>query len=266
MKQWWSFFLFIVLSSCMSIPQQNQVIFDPKPLAVTHAFALPPQTREVFIPVAVGIQLNALYYQQPGASRGLLLYFPGNAHNLQSWLDTHAPAVLHWGFDVLVADYRGFGKSEGQPSGQPQLYADAEQVYHYALRLGYQPKQVVLYGYSMGGASATYLATAHAARALVLESAYSSINEIPLFKDKAPAYALNNSEQARHIDVPTLMLHGTADQDITPDHAQRVYANLRTPRKQLVLIEGGGHGNLRQRPEYLGLLDAFLQTTASGAY
>lgn len=262
MKKLWSLFLFNVLSSCMSFHHQNQVIFDPKPLAATHAFVLPPQTREEFIPVAPGIRLNALYYQQQGGSRGLLLYFPGNANNLQSWLDTHAPAVLRWGFDVLVADYRGFGKSDGHPSGQQQMYADAEQVYQYALRLGYRPEQVVLYGYSMGGASAAYQATAHSVRALVLESAYSSINEIPLFKDKAPDYPLNNSEKARHIDVPTLLIHGTADQDITPDHAQRVYANLRTPRKKLVLIEGGGHGNLRQRSDYQKLMDDFLETTA----
>ncbi len=90
----WTLPLFYCLFSCMSLHQQNQVIFEPKPLAATHAFALPPQTKELFIEVAPGIRLNALYYHQGAGSRGLLFYFPGNANNLQSWLDTHAPAVL----------------------------------------------------------------------------------------------------------------------------------------------------------------------------
>ena len=110
--------------------------------------------------------------------------------------------VTGWGYEVLVTDYRGFGKSEGRLRGQDQLYADVEKIYDHALGLGHSPEKIILYGYSLGTGLATHLAGVRQAQALVLESPYTSISEIPWIGKKAPAYELNSKAKARRAHIP----------------------------------------------------------------
>lgn len=202
------------------------------------------------------MSLNGFLFEKPG-NQYLLLYFQGNAKNLQNFLDNHR-MVLDWGYNVLVTDYRGFGKSTGSLKGQNQMYADAEKVYDYAVQQGYKPDNILLYGYSMGTAMAAYLASAKKAKLLILESPFSSIPEIDWVGNKAPRFELNSKEKAKRIVIPTLLIHGSNDQVITADHSQRIFDQLKTERKKRVLIEGGGHGDLRKSPEYKKLVTDFV--------
>ncbi|MCX2585660.1 alpha/beta hydrolase family protein [Pedobacter sp. MR22-3] len=92
--------------------------------------------------VEESLRLNGFLYERPGNAY-LMVYFQGNAKKLQNFLDNHA-MVLDWGCNVLVTDYRSFGKSEGELCGQDQLYTDAEQVYDYGRSLGYRAEQIIL--------------------------------------------------------------------------------------------------------------------------
>jgi len=237
---------------------QNKVIFEPVTLSKDYRFQLPTQTKEVFVEVSRNVKLNGFLFDEP-KSRELVIYFQGNSKNLQNFLDNHK-MVLDWGFDVLVTDYRSFGKSEGKLEGQEQLYSDAEKIYDYALGLGYKPEQIILYGYSMGTAMVSHLATVKKAKALILESPYSSIPEISWVGDKTPAYELNNAVKARKIKTPTLLIHGDKDDVITPDHSQRIYDALAAKNKKRTVLEGGGHGDLRKRPEYKQLIIDFVSS------
>lgn len=243
-------------ASCTSIEKQTASIFEPVPLSTDYAFRLPPNTKEIFIPVEENISLNGFLFEEK-ENKYLVIYFQGNSKNLQNFLDNHR-MVLGWGYNVLVTDYRGFGKSGGKLTGETKMYADAREVYAYALQLGYPPGNIILYGYSMGTAMAAYLASTHPAKALVLESAYSSIPEINWVGNKAPRYRLNTAEKARRITIPTLLIHGDRDEVITPDHSQRIFDNLKTNSKQRIVIEGGGHGDLRKRPGYREMINAFI--------
>lgn len=100
----------------MTIKEQNSIIFEPIFLAKDYRFNLPVNTREIFIEVDKVVYLNGFLYEKTD-NKKLILYFQGNAKNLQNWLDNHV-MVLDWGYNVLVTDYRGFGKSDGQPNGQ----------------------------------------------------------------------------------------------------------------------------------------------------
>ncbi len=240
----------------MTLEIENEVIFEPVTLAQDYQFELPTGVREINIPVDQFVMLNGLVYEHR-RGKPILLYFQGNAKNLQNWLDNHH-MVLDWGYNALVTDYRGFGKSGGKLSGETQLYADAEKVYDYAVTLGYGPENIILYGYSMGTAMACYLAKVKKARALILESPFSSIAEIAWVGDKAPSYKLNSKRHAKSIEIPTLIIHGDKDDVITPDHARRIFDNLKTSEKEMTIIPGGGHGDLRKRPEYKNLITGFL--------
>ncbi|ASK29362.1 hypothetical protein CEY12_04280 [Chryseobacterium sp. T16E-39] len=232
----------------MDITKQTELIFEPIPLSQDYQFELPENVEEVFIHVTPEVILHGLHYKTT-KSPLLLVYFQGNAKNMQNFFDHHA-MILDWGYNVLVTDYRGFGKSTGSIDGEQNMYHDAEKVYEHALQLGYQPEDIILYGYSMGTSMAAYLATAKRARAVILESPYSSIAEISIFGDQAPAYQLNTAKRAAEIKIPVLLIHGELDDIITPDHAERIWANLQTQEKELIIISNGGHGDLKGREEY----------------
>jgi len=246
----------IKMSETTNIKAQTAVIFEPIKLAPDYEFKLPEYTKEIFIPVDKDVNLNGFLYEKPG-NKLLMVYFQGNAKNLQNFLDNHH-MVFDWGYNILVTDYRTFGKSEGQLNGQDQLYADAEKVYEYALEHGYKPEQIILYGYSMGAAMVSHLATIKAAKAVILESGYSSINEMDFSAGLCPAYELNNAKKAKQISMPTLIIHGEQDEIIPVHHAERIWRNLRSDSKKKVILAGGGHGNLRARPEYQQIINGFI--------
>ncbi len=240
----------------MTIKKQNAVIFEPIPIGKDYQFNLPDNSKEIFIKINNAVKLNALLYETSGNNK-LIIYFQGNAKNLRNWLDTHSMA-MDWGYNVLVYDYRGFGKSDGQPNGQKQMYDDAEKVYDYAISRGFKPGNIILYGYSMGTGLAAHIATVKQAKDLILESPYSSLAEMSWVGDKAPSYQFDTKQKAKNIDIPTLLIHGDKDNVISIDHSQRIFNNLKTLKKKIVIIQGGGHGDLRKRPEYKKLITDFL--------
>jgi pimeloyl-ACP methyl ester carboxylesterase len=250
------FIIAIFLQSCLTLNKQNKAISEPDKLSSNYQFKLPNNTQEINIEVESNVSLNGFLYEKK-ENKLLMIYFQGNAKNLQNFLVNHS-MVLDWGYNVLVTDYRGFGKSNGVLSGQTKMYADAEKLYEYVLQLGYKPENIILYGYSMGTSLAGYLASTKKAKAVILESAFSSIAEIKHIGNKAPSYELNTAEKAKSIDIPTLLIHGEKDDDITPDHSLRIFNNLKTTNKKRIVLENGGHGNLRKRPEYQKLINDFI--------
>lgn len=240
----------------MDIKKQTELIFEPILLPQDYKFELPENVEEIFINVASEVNLNGLYHKTT-KSPLLLLYFQGNAKNMQNFLDNHS-MILDWGYNVLVTDYRGFGKSTGMIDGEQNMYNDAEQIYDYALQLGYRPEDIILYGYSMGTSMAAYLATKKDAKALILESPYSSIGEIDIFGNQAPAYQLNTAARADEITIPTLLIHGEQDDVLPPDHSERIFANLQTQEKEMTVISKGGHGDLKSRSEYKESFNRFI--------
>ncbi|MBK1896742.1 alpha/beta hydrolase [Chryseobacterium paridis] len=240
----------------MDITKQTELIFEPIPLSQDYQFELPENVEEVSIQVTPEVILHGLYYKTT-KSPLLLVYFQGNAKNMQNFFDNHG-MILDWGYNVLVTDYRGFGKSTGSIDGEQNMYSDAEHVYDFALQLGYQPENIILYGYSMGTSMAAYLATKKRAKAVILESPYSSIAEISIFGNQAPDYQLNTAKRAHEISIPTLLIHGELDDIITPDHSERILANLVTPQKEMIVISKGGHGDLKGREEYQTSFKRFI--------
>jgi len=236
--------------------RQTAVIFEPVKLALDYRFSLPENVREVFVPVDAGVELSGLLYERSDQDY-LMVYFQGNAKNLQNFLDNHA-MVLNWGYNVLVTDYRSFGKSGGSLNGQEQLYADANAVFEYALGLGYTPDKIILYGYSMGVAMVAYLAAIREARAVIMESGYSSVDEMSFAAGLCPGYKLDNIEKAKRIFIPALVIHGELDEVITPDHAERIFESLASGVKQKYILRGGGHGDLRKRTDYQEIINDFI--------
>src|SRR5262245_14834701 len=122
-----------------------------------HLYGDPGDIRLAFtdltIPTEDGERLHGWWIPAPGTARGHVLFFHGNGGNVSHRLE-HARALTAAGLDLLLVDYRGYGRSTGRPS-EAGLYRDASAALA-ALRTGghVDPRRVVYMGESLGAAVA----------------------------------------------------------------------------------------------------------------
>lgn len=238
--------------------QQEKLLFHPEPLAANFKFNL-AYTSEVYIDVP-GAKLHALYlHQPPEKSKGIVLFLHGNAGNLETWF-THADFWLSTGFDVLMPDYRGFGKSTGHIENEAQLNDDVMRMWQY-VAANYKGKKVVFYGRSLGTGLAAKLATETQADLVVLVSPYESMVQMgreyyPWVPPFVLRYPLKTNELLPQIHTPILLLHGTQDKLISIEHSKRLLQL--NPQARLVEIEGAGHNDIHNFESYTNTLKQAL--------
>lgn len=251
-------------TQALAVFLQKKILFRPVKLAAEHSFEFDFPFEEVWIDTPdPGIRLNALFCPTDRQdSRGVVLYFHGNRDNLQRW-GAYAPDFTSLGYDFFAPDYRGYGKTSGEPD-EHDYFADAERVYDY-LRTRYAPEQIVLYGRSLGSGLATYLAARVPARMLVLETPFDNIRglmashlrrEVLPFE---PAFRFPNDRHLDMADLPVLIFHGTRDR-VVPFASAAKLKQFLNPGDEFVTIEGGTHNNLGKFPLYRERLANWLMS------
>jgi uncharacterized protein len=241
---------------------QDKLLFFPDRLDKNYRYNLSDSDKEVFIRTSDNIMINGILYRRPG-NGNVILYFHGNGGSLNSWQDI-STEILDLNADLLLIDYRGYGKSEGSFS-EKGFYTDADAAYKYLLQNGYQPNQIIVYGRSIGTGIAVQLALTQKIKALILESPYTSLPN--LAAEKMPyllpglllKYKLNTLKRAPELKEPVLVIHGTVDELIPLKHGQQVFDAI-ISTKRLLLIEGGGHNNLSQFPEHDEGIKSFIKS------
>lgn len=242
---------------------QDRLIFQSVTLEHNYSFSFNFNFEEHFIPV--GDQrtdtLNAIWFRPVGESKGLIIYFHGNRGNLQRW-GQYAPNLTRHGYDVLMIDYRGYGKSTGKP-GEQAFYRDASEVYQWAR--GRHPEgKLILYGRSLGSAVASHLATEVSCDLLILETPFDELRGVmdPYFESGARLlplrYQFSNYENLRAVQSRVIILHGTDDRVVPLSSALRLKPLLQSP-EDFVIIPKGGHRNLGSFPEYQQAIEKFLR-------
>ncbi|GAB0057034.1 hypothetical protein SIID45300_01354 [Candidatus Magnetaquicoccaceae bacterium FCR-1] len=172
----------------------------------------------------------------PGASdQPVVLFFHGNA-SVISGLRGHTELFRRLGLGVFLFDYRGYGLSEGEPS-EVGLYADAEAAWnHLTGSLGIPAASVIYHGHSLGGGVATWLATRHAPKALILEGTFLSI---PAVGEELYPYLpirllsriwFDNASRIGQIRAPLLIIHSRDDRVIFPRHGRELLALANDPK------------------------------------
>ena len=193
-----------------------------------------------------------------------MLYCHGNGGNVAYWADAARPLHDRVGVSVMLFDYRGYGRSEGTPS-EAGVLADARAARAWlAQREGIAESQIVLMGRSLGGGVAVDLAAADGARALVLESTFTSLPDVaqtmfPLLPVRLLMQTkLNSEKKIANYHGPLLQSHGTADRLIPYSIGRRLFDAANQP-KQFVPIPNGDH-NDPQNEEYYRTFSTFLDT------
>jgi abhydrolase domain-containing protein 17 len=196
---------------------------------------LPPSysdSKEILkIPVTPTETISAIYLPKAQATH-TLLYIHGNAEDLGT-VRSSLDRFQSWGFNVFAYDYRGYGTSNGTPS-ETHVYQDAEAAYNYLTQqLKIPANQIILYGRSIGGGSATELATKHPIAGLILESTFTSAFRVVVSFPILPFEKFNNLAKLRKIHCPILVMHGQADSVIPFHHGQTLFNAAQEPKQSL---------------------------------
>lgn len=233
---------------------QEKLLFFPQPLPPDATLAREPGVIEHQVPVD-GATLSVLQLKL-AQSRGVIFFLHGNAGNLEGWF-TNTAFYREAGWDLVMPDYRGYGKSTGRVESEAQLHQDMDTVWaHFAPQ--YAGRKVVVYGRSLG----TALAAEHASRLsgqgrapslTVLVTPYSSIRELaseiyPFIPSFLLRYPLETAQRAQGVRGPILLLHGDRDELIPVEHSRRLAAAL--PQASLVVVPGATHNDIHEFPAY----------------
>ncbi len=229
-----------------------------------------------------GLRLHGWFIPGPGRAPLTLLYFHGNAEDIGTCLAL-ARLTRSAGLNLMLVDYRGYGRSQGRPS-EEGIYRDGEAALRYLRgRSDIDPGRIVLWGRSIGAAVAVRLAAAAPGAGgagavgapalplagLILESPFTSARELLREGNYWVLYAaslfgtyrFDLADSMRRVAAPVLVIHGTED-EVVPFRLGRRLFDLAPGRKAFAAIQGGGHNDLLalHGEELWGAVQRFLAT------
>lgn len=252
---------------------QRQHIFEPEPLLQTTPDRNGMRYEEVRIPSGNGMErgeLHGWWIAAVQAHAPTLLYLHGNFRNI-SYNIEQAVRLHKLGFNVLLVDYRGYGKSSGGEPTEAKVYEDAEAAWNYLIKQrAMVPQQTFIYGHSLGAAIGIDLAVHHPeAAGMIAESGFTSMSAMSKrdYSYLPVNWILNQRfdslDKVGKLKIPVLFIHGTWDKKVPYQMSQQLFDKAPQP-KSLQLIEGGEHSNNGGIAwvEYRDTLNAFVQKYA----
>jgi len=216
---------------------------------------------ERFLQRPDGAELHALYFKAE-APRGVVIYFHGNTGSVRRW-GKYAQRLNRLGYDVLMPDPRGYGKSRGELS-EPLLHADAEAWYNTLLER-WKGTDIVIFGRSLGSGLATPLAAQRTPRLLILETPFANLfevatNYLPILPYRLLLrYPFRNDIAIKRIACPVYIMHGKRDNVVPYASALRLYSLVPpTVHREMLTFPKGYHSDLGRFPRYQRLLKRVL--------
>lgn len=240
---------------------EESFIFFPAPHPEGDWQPLGLDVEDAWFEAADGTKIHGWYVPHE-SPRAAVLFCHGNAGNISHRIETLQILHHRMGVSVLIFDYRGYGRSEGRPD-EPGVLADARAARKWlARRENIDQTEIVLMGRSLGGAVAVDLAAQDGARALVLESSFTSICDVAAYYYPwLPIRAMmrtrfDSAGKIARYKGPLLQSHSKSDTIIPFRFGHRLFEAANEP-KQFIAFEGIDH-NDPQPAEYYRQLDKFL--------
>jgi alpha-beta hydrolase superfamily lysophospholipase len=247
-------------------------IIDHALLTARAFFPRPTRVADPFLVETDGAVL-ACYRSAPFEDALTAIHFHGNGEVVSDYVPAFAGLLHDLGLNVILAEYRGYGGSSGEPSLSAVLH-DATSVLE-AARV--PPGRVIAYGRSLGSYAAIELASRFSLAGLVIDSGIAdpmerilvrvTLDELGVTRAAlaAEVRALLDHERklSRH-RAPILVLHAARDEHVHVSHAVRIAQWAASEDKELVLLPRGGHNDLfsANREQYVCALRGFIARTA----
>ncbi len=243
------------------VRQPKMLYYPTKQIEQTPA-AIGLSFDEVTFKTTDGMTISGWYIPAPDA-RAVLLFCHGNAGNISHRLDSIR--IFHdLGFSILIFDYRGYGKSAGEPT-EKGTYMDADAAWNFlASEKGIDPARMVIFGRSLGSAVAIDLASRRKAGALIIESGFTSITDLGRkYYPYLPVRLITRFHYASigkvsGLGLPKLFIHSPADEIIPYDQGMNLFINAAEPKEFLQIRGDHNEGFLQSGELYINGLNQFI--------
>ncbi|UTW62310.1 alpha/beta fold hydrolase [bacterium SCSIO 12741] len=248
--------IFFLLVLVFLYTRQEKMIFLSEKLPRQFVFNFPGEYEERFFKPESGISIHALHFRNPNP-KGVLFYFHGNAGSMASW-GQWAQLFLDYNYDVVMYDYRGYGKSSGMIKDEQSIHSDAEYIYQRIIP-EYADKQVIFYGRSLGTGIAASLATRYQPDQLVLVTPYFNFEDVVSHHyPYVPVtillkYKFTTDAFLPGLECPIYLIHGTED-EVIPYESSVKLADL-GDHIELTTIPGATHMDLPDFPVFREALE-----------
>ena len=263
----WLYILLIVVSVYIVISVllyflQDYFMFKPEKLPADFQYDYESQeTEEYNVKTRDGANLNGLRFKAKNP-KGIVFYLKGNSKSIKGW-GKFAVDFTRLGYDVLMVDYRGFGKSTGRRT-QKAIKRDMQVIYN-KLKENVKEKYIILYGRSLGSGFAAKLASMNNPRMLILDAPYYSLSKVAkkfipfmplslLIKFPMPTY-----KWLKYVNCPIHIIHGTDDR-LIPYKTSVKLSKIKPEITTLYTVIGGGHKNLHTFESYHKMLQDIISS------
>ncbi|GEQ86529.1 alpha/beta hydrolase [Patiriisocius marinistellae] len=256
----WIFAIYIVISVLLYY-FQDQFLFKPEKLPKDFLFEYENQQVEEYnLETTDGAIINGLHFKTINP-KGVVLYLKGNSKSIKGWGKFAVDFTRNY-YDVIMVDYRGFGKSTGKRS-QEAIKRDLQYVYN-KIKQRVPEKYIILYGRSLGSGFATKLASINKPKMLILDAPYYSLLSVTgRYMPFMPLsillkYPMPTHKWLQYVKCPVHIIHGTNDK-LIPFKSSIKLAQIQPFNTQLYPIVGGGHKNMNTFASYHLILTQIIQ-------
>ena len=245
--------LFLFQRYLIYFPDKN-LIFNPGQVGLTY--------EDIYVRTADKENIHG-WFIPAESSKGVLLFCHGNAGNISHRLES-IQIFNQLSLDVLIFDYRGFGKSSGSPD-EEGTYKDAAAIWQYLTTpREYTQTEIIIFGRSLGSGVASWLARQHRPSALILESSYTSLPDLgkkiyPFFPVRLLSrYQYPTMENLQYINCPVLFIHSKSDEIIPYNLGLKNYQSAAEPKQFLEIKGSHNDGFLVSGEYYVNSIREFL--------
>jgi uncharacterized protein len=215
---------------------------------------------EITLVTADKVKLHGWWVPRENAVATLILSH-GNGGNISHRLGKLQ--IFHnLGLNVLLYDYRGYGKSEGTPN-ETGLYADVQAAYDFAVKEKNIPAgEIIAYGESLGGPVAAHLAANNRVKALILDSTFTNLKDMA--RSRSPLLVglvqskFDTLADVAKVKSPTLVLHSPEDEVVPYSQGRKLFASSNAPKQFFQLRGSHNNGFLASKKKYVEGLSDFL--------
>ena len=201
---------------------------------------------DLYLKTADGLLINA-WFVKVSDKAATILSVHGNEGNMDDGDRLEKIKFFHdLGFNVLMFDYRGYGRSQGYPTEQG-VYLDAQTAYDYLkTRSDIDHNRILAYGASLGGAVAIDLATKRKLAALIVDSCFTSAKDVaedwyPFLPSWMMGVKFDNVSKVGNLNMPKLFMYSAQDEMVSRGVGEGLFLAAGNPKE--FLLTSGAHND-----------------------